>query len=279
MVDRRRFRKFILVSLAFCSIPPLLAASCEKKPATLPGMWHTGPRSGNSTYVFAQDGSFAIAGRGNAAGGNLEGRYQATKAGTILLLGKDPDVPTKHFDLTKLKFKWITADEIFVSANQGRDAEQLLRVGPPPMTTTVDIVMGINRAKKTQDDEAIGTPDGDCKVNMKILTRAMLMYVQDNDDTFPVAGKCYMALVPYVKRPDTFICPALKAAGKRGGYGMNGDISEKKFGTVGAPSGVLTVFEANTPAFVGVDPLTADTTKPRHKHLWRGFADGHIAAK
>src|SRR3989440_10269489 len=84
------------VGLCIISSILLLGANCEKKPATLPGMWHTGPRSGNSTYVFAQDGSFAIAGKRNVAGGNLEGRYQATKAGYILMLGKDPDVPTKH---------------------------------------------------------------------------------------------------------------------------------------------------------------------------------------
>ena len=265
-------------SLLLLAALPLLLAGCDKKSASIVGAWHTGPRSGNSAYVFAQDGSFAIAGKGNAVGGNMEGRYQQLN-GAILLLGQDPDVPTKHQDVLKILYKWINENEIYVSSNQGKDAEQLMRVGAAPATTSVDLVMGINRKTKMALDEGIGTPDGDCKINMKSLTRAMLMYVQDNDDTFPDAGHCYEALLPYVKRKDAFTCPALKAVGQHGGYGMNGDISGKKFATVGAPEGVLSIFEAKTPAFVGVDPLTAEITTGRHKHIWQGFADGHISAK
>jgi len=230
-------------------------------------------------YTFAQDGSFAVlAYNDDPSGGNLEGHFQQTEK-QILLLGKSPDTPTKNQRLVTLAFRWVNPDQIQISAKQGTDAEDLYRIGPGPAKIDVAEMFGKKRLKKLEEEDGPGTLDGDCKANVGNITHAILLYKQDFDDQFPGVSNCYAAVQPYLKRKDIFTCPALKAKGQHGGYAMNSDIAGKKFGLVGAPEGTLLVFEATVPMFVAADPLSTAITQPRHKHIYQGYADGHVLTK
>jgi hypothetical protein len=119
----------------------------------------------------------------------------------------------------------------------------------------------------------------DCSENVRILVRAMQMYVAEWDDTFPVASKWSDSVRQYVTpaiqdlypspnmkyfeysgRP--FVCPS--APGVRCGYAFNSELSGVKLSGVSDPQDTIVFFESDAGwnAAGGPDLLPS---RPRHR--------------
>lgn len=87
-----------------------------------------------------------------------------------------------------------------------------------------------------------------CQENRKQLGRAMMMYVQDYDETFPPANRWESALKPYLKT--ILKCPAVKIVGS---YGMNKALSGRKLDEVDDLTKTVAIFETDAlgPSFSG----------------------------
>ena len=114
-----------------------------------------------------------------------------------------------------------------------------------------------------------------CASNVKQLSLALLMYVQDYDEMFTVvrsiqpyyARLWYEAIAPYVKNSQVFVCPSANYTSAWGGYGYNGYGSNRNNGLGyrhqyddGSPSSgqappVLAVIEQPASMFMVGEPM------------------------
>jgi prepilin-type processing-associated H-X9-DG protein len=110
-----------------------------------------------------------------------------------------------------------------------------------------------------------------CEDNLRILSRAMLMYSQDYDETFPSpdawADRIRSATPPDQLSPDDFHCPA---ASFPGGYAMNVDAPKAD-----RPIDTVLLFDTDSrlPNAHGSRELLAHR---RHNMLNCAFCDGHV---
>ncbi|MFZ0827087.1 MAG: DUF4190 domain-containing protein [Verrucomicrobiia bacterium] len=112
-----------------------------------------------------------------------------------------------------------------------------------------------------------------CVNNVKQLSLAMRMYVDNNQNHYPATTNWCDAIQPEVGTPKAFHCPA-DLSGGRCSYAFNARLSGVEEGKV-APNTVV-IFEANGGWNVSGGPELM-LAKPRHRRVFVvGFADGHV---
>ncbi len=85
-------------------------------------------------------------------------------------------------------------------------------------------------------------PSGDlCARNLRQISLAMMMYVQDYDEKFPPASVWIDVLLPYVRTEDVFDCP--EGNGEYG-YAMNEKLSRLSLAEVRYPSATVMIYES-----------------------------------
>lgn len=116
-----------------------------------------------------------------------------------------------------------------------------------------------------------------CQSNLKQLGLGMMQAIQDANERFPDANSWQEAILPYIRNPTLFSCPA--APNLEHGYAMNAALSRTYLALLDDPSSTPLLFDSqmNKPnASGGVEALC---NPPRH--LGRNnivFADGHTAS-
>ncbi len=97
--------------------------------------------------------------------------------------------------------------------------------------------------------------------NVKHLTRAIQMYRENWNDTFPPAGNWCDLVLPYVESEEIFVCPA--APGLRCGYAYNSALSRLRYDASTFSPSAIVIFESDAGwnAAGGPELLPAE---PRH---------------
>lgn len=115
-----------------------------------------------------------------------------------------------------------------------------------------------------------------CMNNTKHICLALLMYANDNDETFPQGTNWCDAIRQYTGGEGVFKCPQGLPT-ERAHYGFNQNLSGLAMQKVKTPAITVLVFETTGGwnSSGGADLLLA---KPRHATVSVGFADGHCEA-
>jgi type II secretory pathway pseudopilin PulG len=82
-----------------------------------------------------------------------------------------------------------------------------------------------------------------CRSNAKIMGTAMMMYLQDYDETFPPAANWQEGVLPYHKTPHTLDCPSRPTVTP--GYAFNRQLAEKSLAKVMEPEAAPMLFESS----------------------------------
>ncbi len=111
-----------------------------------------------------------------------------------------------------------------------------------------------------------------CSSNMKQLATALLMYSQDYDGRFPIAGRWDTDLMPYIKNAAVLRCPARAMPS---GYAFNSNLSGIDSSRLIAAANVPMIFESSLGSPGTADPLTSFLT-PHNGNGGVGYADGRV---
>lgn len=112
----------------------------------------------------------------------------------------------------------------------------------------------------------------ECLSNLKQLSTALFMYMQDSDGVLPVADRWCDRLSPYLKSDAVFRCPSL--GDQRSGFAFNRILDSTPQSTLRAPGNTAALFDATGGWNVAGGAELADR---RHiGGLNVGFADGHF---
>ncbi len=110
-----------------------------------------------------------------------------------------------------------------------------------------------------------------CATNLHKLSNAAMMYAQDYDDKFPLAGSWSDVFASYEKDKKVFTCPAFKASG---GYSLYGKLEGVSMTNITEPFSTPMLFDTNT-GWNSSAPI--EEAVERHNGGYNcGFADGHV---
>jgi prepilin-type processing-associated H-X9-DG protein len=113
-----------------------------------------------------------------------------------------------------------------------------------------------------------------CQSNLKQLSTALLMYMQDYDERFPPADRWTPNLQPYIKNNSVYKCPSDP---KPHGYAMNKNLSRGSLADVERPAEITALFESNLHRPSANGTATAVAKPPRHMGGNNyAFIDGHV---
>ncbi len=114
-----------------------------------------------------------------------------------------------------------------------------------------------------------------CMSNVKQLELAMLMYVQDYDEYFPLHTDWSNSLLPYLRNEKCFVCPARPQL-KRG-YAYNRRISGLPLARITYPDITVSLYESNKGGFNPSDSGQSWISGGVHSGgNVTGFVDGHV---
>lgn len=126
-----------------------------------------------------------------------------------------------------------------------------------------------------------------CLSNVKQMQLSVLMYVQDNDETFPAAKEWMTKSQPYILSPAAYHCPIVSSA-PNGYSGMDGDnnmpfgyacsayIDETALADFKTPENTILIYDSSTLTPNAFDELVSLPSPPRHQDRnVIGFLDGH----
>lgn len=112
-----------------------------------------------------------------------------------------------------------------------------------------------------------------CLSNVKNLAIALQMYLQDNDDVFPLAAGWCDSLGDYVKNESMFQCP--EAPDLRCAYAYNRALRGASMSNFADPVTTVAIFESDI-GWNAAGDASRLTAVPRHLDGENyGFADGH----
>ncbi len=113
-----------------------------------------------------------------------------------------------------------------------------------------------------------------CMSNEKQICLALMMYMQDYDQTLPLKEEWLDDLMPYIRNEQVFACPAKPDLAWS--YGFNEKLAGLKERKLEGPAEVVLIYESDT----GEKNAVGDgetLAAPRHQGgLNFGFADGHV---
>ena len=111
-----------------------------------------------------------------------------------------------------------------------------------------------------------------CASHLKMISNAMMAYVQDYDETFPPSERWNDVLMPYVNGESVYQCPS--ALEQKCGYAYNVSLSSLSFAVLESPANMEADFDALA------DWNTSggwDLAAYRHRNgLDVSYADGHV---
>ncbi len=121
-----------------------------------------------------------------------------------------------------------------------------------------------------------------CMTNQRYLSRAMLMYAQDHNETLPSSGNWCDLITPYITDKKIFQCPSAGSIANKGGkstsYAYNTHCNHLNIVKVNMPSITPMTFDAKNSKWnqSGGNELVAC----RHaKKTVMSFLDGHVESK
>jgi len=257
---------------ALTLLATLLLGGCGSPPKSLAGQWATAKGTKDSLYLdLARDNTFVMLAGNEFAAGMVSGKYTFT-ADTLTLSATGADAPPGI--LITFHYQWRSPSSLSLTSAQDTklDAELTL-MGPGLRTASLDAI-GAGTSHDSADPK---TQNITCLSNLRQLDMAMQMYVQDYDEVLPAASTWSNSLVPYIKQITLLTCPALKKAGKEGGYAMNSELGGIGFKSIAAPPTTVLLFESSNEQVGTSDPLTSLLKIPRHDgKINFAYADGHV---
>lgn len=121
-------------------------------------------------------------------------------------------------------------------------------------------------------ERALQTPQ--CLNNLKQLSAAMNMYLDDYDERFPSPERWNDALRPYVRNGRVFICPRVTDGEPT--YAMNSMLKGKSVADVELPEDVVSIFESKSGKNLSGGPELLPSPS-RHGGLHTiAYVDGHV---
>lgn len=115
-----------------------------------------------------------------------------------------------------------------------------------------------------------------CMSNVKNLSRAVLLYAQDNDEHFPLGSEWMDRITKYQPNDKFYHCPS--AAGVktvRFGYAFNSDLAEQSLEKVDDPRQVPMIYDSSNLSRNATDAVTSLPNPPRHDSH-RGNVIGYV---
>ncbi|UCC68818.1 MAG: hypothetical protein JSV79_02495 [Armatimonadota bacterium] len=116
-----------------------------------------------------------------------------------------------------------------------------------------------------------------CLSNVKNLTLALQMYLEDSGDVFPPSAGWCESVEPYIQNEDVFRCPAAKVRDLACAYAYNTSVAGVPLERFVAPADTVAIFESDAGwnAAGGRELLAEEPRHLRGDNL--GFADRHAA--
>lgn len=114
-----------------------------------------------------------------------------------------------------------------------------------------------------------------CMNNQRQLAVAVMMYVQDNDETFAPSAVAWSNLRPYMdSEMSILVCPSAEYASN--GYGFNNTLGSKSLGDIKNPANLLLMADSDAPGNVILS--VGDITAIRHggDRFIAAYVDGHV---
>jgi len=120
-----------------------------------------------------------------------------------------------------------------------------------------------------------------CMSNVKILSLAVMMYAQDNDERLPLAANWQTSVTPYAQQGQT-TPRRVDTCGARAetvpAYAFNRQLNSAKLWEIEAPNTTPVIFESSLGEANGSDLLESFVTPHRNQGLV-GFLDGSARAE
>lgn len=81
-----------------------------------------------------------------------------------------------------------------------------------------------------------------CLANVNKISQSMMMYSNDNNDSFPVSSNWTEAISPYLPDKKQLICPSARS--EKTGYAMNKKLSKTNINKIPSPTDTIMIFDS-----------------------------------